>query len=228
MPAVLGLSPPVTDHGGPARPACRWREQVERADSAPSGAGRRDGDGRALERPADRRGFPVRSPPAEQDAPAPRQPAHEGPVQKLGSTVEIGLGVPAALSAAETLDPAERRRSPEHGQHHDGGRRDDEQDQPEPFERLQSVDAGPERRPRHRRPRALELPTDPEPRALAIVRHAVRERRRNRHSETGSRDFVRAAPAVRRRCRPYCGPARPGDATVRMAPPRCPRPSHPQ
>ena len=139
------LAARIDDHRGSVEPALVRREEVERDGGALSGAGRRDGDGRALEGPADERRVPPRAPLAEQDPPSSRQAAHGGPVQERGPAVEVGRGASAPIAAAEVLDAVDRRLAPEHGRHHDGDRRDDEHDQPESLERLEPLERGAER-----------------------------------------------------------------------------------
>ena len=178
-PAPGGDAPELTarvdDDGGAVEPAVFGREQVEGDGGALAGTRRRHGDGGALEGPADQPRVGSPAPLAEQDAPALREPAHEAAVQQHRPAVEVGVGAPAAIAAAEMLDAVERRLEPEHRQQHRGGRRHDQHHQTESVEGLeprhggaerggvlQGPDgAGPERGQRHREPRPVEPEAEP-------------------------------------------------------------------
>ena len=200
------LAARVDGDGGAVEAAALGREQVERDEGALSCARRGDGDGRALEGPADQGRVLPFTPLAEQDAPAPGQLAHGAPVQQRGPAVEVGLRAPAALAAAGLPEQMESRPAPEQCQHRDGRYREHQHDQPGPFQPKQPVqggvgpldlpegayDAGPERRDGNREARAVEPEADPASGALASARVVGCERRRSRERETGDGQVVRA------------------------------------
>ena len=202
---AIELAARIDGDGGAVEAAALGREQVEGDEGALPGAGRGDGDGRALEGPADQGRVPPLAPLAEQDAPALGQLAHGAPVQKRGPAVEVGLRAPAALAAGGLLDHLDCRPAPEQGQHRDGCDREHQHDQPELFQPQQPVqggvgpldlpdgahDAGPERRGGDREARAVEPEADPASGALASGRVVGRERRRGRERESGGGDVVR-------------------------------------
>ena len=181
------LAARVDGDGGALEAAALGREQVERDERALSGAGRGDGDGRALEGPGDQPVVPACPRLSEQDAPSLRQPAHGAPVKQRGPAVQVGPGAPAPLTAAGMPDHVDRRPAPEQGQHHDGGYREHRQHQPGPVERKEPVqgtirpaellhgahDAGPERRHRDRQARAVNAEADPVSGALAVGHEEV-------------------------------------------------------
>ena len=196
---AIQLAARVDGDGGAVEAAALGREQVEGDEGALSGAGRGDGDGRALEGPADQGRVPSLAPLAEQDAPALCQLAHGAPVQQRGPAVEVGLRAPAALTAADLLHHVESRPAPEQGQHRDGRYREHQHDQPGPLEPQKPVqgsvgpldlpqgayDAAPERSHRNRETRAVEPEADPASGARPVGREVGHERRRDRERETG-------------------------------------------
>ena len=222
-PAPRGDAPELASgidgDGGAFEPALAGREQVERDGRPLPRAGRRDGDGGALERPADEGCAAPGAPLAQEDAVPLRQPSQVVPAQQARLAVKIGLGAAAAAAAAQMPESGDGHLEPDHAEQHDGRAGHHQQREARPVEPVEPGhcvaerprvlqrphDAHPERPQAHGQPPAVEAEAEPQEGVLAVGGEVDEERRSDDRAETDGGDVFRPVSVDQPR-----RPARPG------------------
>ena len=124
------LAARVNGDGRSLEPPVVGRQQVKRDGGALADAGRRHGDGRTFQGPADQLGVAAGAPLAEQDALAFGETAHEALAEQARAAVEIGFGTLAAAVGMEVFQAADQNFGQQHERHHEPRQRHGDQRHP--------------------------------------------------------------------------------------------------